>query len=133
MTRRTPADKAEASRTINEALLARWAGFEIAERLPLEEIAAANERVESPARPGRVVVTWPCRGASLSSDSRWRSGRRSVRRARDYRDEQPAMLGASIDRPSAAIVETPVSDRGTFDGLTQFGFLGSAANASCRF
>jgi hypothetical protein len=51
VTRRTPADKAEAARTINEALVVGWAGFEIAERLPLEEIAAADERVESPARP----------------------------------------------------------------------------------
>jgi len=28
---------------------------------------------------------------------------------------------------SAAILEMPVSDRGTFEGLTQFGLLGSAA------
>jgi hypothetical protein len=53
--RRTPADKAEAARTINEALAAGWAGGEIAERLPLEEVAAAHDRVESPARAGRVV------------------------------------------------------------------------------
>jgi hypothetical protein len=46
VTRRTPADKAEAARGINEAMVAGCAGFEIAERLPLEEIAAAHERVE---------------------------------------------------------------------------------------
>jgi NADPH2:quinone reductase len=51
-----PADKAEAARAVNEALVAGWTGFEIAERLPLEEIATAHERVESPARRGRVVV-----------------------------------------------------------------------------
>jgi len=31
----------------------------------------------------------------------------------------------------AAIIGMPVSDRGTFEGLTQFGFSGSAAYASC--
>jgi NADPH:quinone reductase-like Zn-dependent oxidoreductase len=56
VTRPNAGRQAEAARTINEALVAGWAGFEIAERLPLEEIAAAHERVESPARRGRVVV-----------------------------------------------------------------------------
>jgi NADPH:quinone reductase len=49
-------DKAEAARAINEALVAGWAGFEIAERLPLEEIAIAHERVEAPRQRGRVVL-----------------------------------------------------------------------------
>jgi hypothetical protein len=44
--RRASADKAEAAHGINEALVAGWAGFEIAERLPLEEIVASHERVE---------------------------------------------------------------------------------------
>ena len=35
------------------------------------------------------------------------------------------MLGASIDGPSAAIFEMPVSDRGTLQGLTQSGFVAS--------
>jgi len=39
------------------ALAAGWAEFEIAERLPLEEIARAHELVEHPVRRGRVVVT----------------------------------------------------------------------------
>jgi NADPH2:quinone reductase len=34
-----------------------WPGFEIAERLPLSEIARAHELVEHPTRRGRVVVT----------------------------------------------------------------------------
>ena len=51
-----PADKAEAARAVNEALVAGWTGFDIAERVSLEEIATAHERVESPARRGRVVV-----------------------------------------------------------------------------
>jgi NADPH2:quinone reductase len=51
-----PANKAEAARAINEALIAGWAGFEIAERLSLEEIATAHERLEAPRHRGRVVV-----------------------------------------------------------------------------
>jgi NADPH:quinone reductase len=53
----TEADKADAARGINEALVAGWRGFEIIERLPLEEIATAHERLEAPGSPGRVVVS----------------------------------------------------------------------------
>ena len=52
----TPADKAEAARAINEALIAGWGGMPIAERFPLEEIATAHERLEAPRPRGRVVV-----------------------------------------------------------------------------
>jgi NADPH:quinone reductase len=51
-----PADKLEAAREINAALVAGWEGFEIAQRLPLDEIAAAHERLEAPAARGRVVI-----------------------------------------------------------------------------
>ena len=50
----TPEDKDAAARAINEALAAGWTGFQIAARLPLEEIAAAHERVERSR--GRVVL-----------------------------------------------------------------------------
>lgn len=46
-----------AARDLNSALESGWLGFEIAERIPLPEIARAHEAVEHPARPGRVVVT----------------------------------------------------------------------------
>jgi NADPH2:quinone reductase len=49
--------KVAAARDLNDALQAGWAGFEIAERVPLAEIARAHELVEHPARRGRVVVT----------------------------------------------------------------------------
>jgi NADPH2:quinone reductase len=49
-------DKVKAAHAVNEALLAGWRGFEIAERLPLEEIAAAHERAEAPLRRGRIVL-----------------------------------------------------------------------------
>lgn len=49
--------KIEAARTINQALEAGWQGLEIAERFSLDEIAAAHEFVERPAKPGRVIVT----------------------------------------------------------------------------
>lgn len=52
-----PEAKVAATRNLNAALEAGWAGFEIAERLPLEEIARAHELVEHPLRHGRVVVT----------------------------------------------------------------------------
>lgn len=51
-----PEDRAEAARAVNEALVAGWAGMPIAERFSLEEIATAHERVEAPARHGRVIV-----------------------------------------------------------------------------
>jgi NADPH2:quinone reductase len=49
--------KFAATRDLNDALQAGWAGFEIAESIPLAEIARAHELVEHPARRGRVVVT----------------------------------------------------------------------------
>jgi len=42
---------------LNAALEAGWPGLEIAERIPLSEIACAHELVEHPARTGRIVVT----------------------------------------------------------------------------
>ncbi len=48
--------KTLAAQDLNSALQAGWSGFEIAERVPLEEIARAHELSEHPARPGRVVV-----------------------------------------------------------------------------
>ena len=49
--------KVAATRDLNDALQAGWAGFEIGERIPLAEIARAHQLVEHPARRGRVVVT----------------------------------------------------------------------------
>jgi len=49
--------KVAATRDLNDALQAGWPGFEIAERVPLLEIARAHELVEHPVRRGRVVVT----------------------------------------------------------------------------
>jgi len=49
--------KIAATHDINAALEAGWPGFEIAERIPLSEIARAHELAEHPARPGRIVVT----------------------------------------------------------------------------
>jgi len=51
-----PDAKSQAARDLNAALAAGWAGFEIAERVPLSEIARAHELVEHPVRRGRVVV-----------------------------------------------------------------------------
>jgi NADPH:quinone reductase len=51
-----PEEKTRAALAINEALVAGWAGFDITQRFPLEEIAGAHERVETPPRRGRVVV-----------------------------------------------------------------------------
>jgi NADPH:quinone reductase len=48
--------KSLAARDLNAALAAGWPGFEIAERIPLADIARAHELAEHPARPGRVVV-----------------------------------------------------------------------------
>lgn len=48
--------KSAAARDLNAALEAGWSGFEIAERVPLSEIARAHELVEHPTRQGRVVV-----------------------------------------------------------------------------
>jgi NADPH2:quinone reductase len=49
--------KIQATRDLNAAFEAGWTGFEIAERIPLSEIARAHELAEHPQRPGRVVVT----------------------------------------------------------------------------
>jgi NADPH2:quinone reductase len=49
--------KVAATRDLNDALQAGWPGFEIGERIPLEEIARAHELAEHPVRRGRVVVT----------------------------------------------------------------------------
>jgi NADPH:quinone reductase len=48
--------KALAAEDLNSALEAGWSGFDIAERIPLAEIARAHELVEHPVRRGRVVV-----------------------------------------------------------------------------
>lgn len=49
--------KVSAARDLSRALEAGWSGFEIAERIPLAEIARAHELVQHPVRRGRVVVT----------------------------------------------------------------------------
>jgi NADPH:quinone reductase len=51
-----PEAKTAAARDINAALQAGWPGFEIAEQIPLAEIARAHELVEHPTRRGRIVV-----------------------------------------------------------------------------
>jgi NADPH:quinone reductase len=48
--------KMQAARDINSALEAGWTGFEIAERIPLVEIARAHDLVDHPGRRGRIVV-----------------------------------------------------------------------------
>jgi NADPH:quinone reductase len=48
--------KLAAARDLNGALEAGWPGFEIAEELPLSEIARAHELVEHPVKAGRVVL-----------------------------------------------------------------------------
>jgi len=48
--------KTLAARDLNSALEAGWPGFEIAEKIPLPEIARAHELSEHPLRPGRVIV-----------------------------------------------------------------------------
>ena len=49
--------KVLAAHDLNEALEAGWSGFEVADRIPLREIARAHELFEHPVRRGRVVVT----------------------------------------------------------------------------
>jgi NADPH2:quinone reductase len=52
-----PADaKLEAARDLNQALEAGWQGQDIAEVVPLDQIARAHELVERPVKPGRVLV-----------------------------------------------------------------------------
>jgi NADPH:quinone reductase len=48
--------KVLAAKDLNAALEAGWSGFDIAERIPLSEIARAHELVEHPTRRGRIVV-----------------------------------------------------------------------------
>ena len=48
--------KMQAARDLSAALEAGWSGFEIGERIPLEDIARAHELAEHPVRRGRVVV-----------------------------------------------------------------------------
>ena len=49
--------KIKATRDINQALEAGWKGLDIAEVIPLDEVARAHELVEHPTKPGRVVVS----------------------------------------------------------------------------
>jgi NADPH2:quinone reductase len=51
--------KMEATRAINQALEAGWKGLDIAEIVPLDQIARAHELVEHPVKPGRVIVAIP--------------------------------------------------------------------------
>jgi NADPH2:quinone reductase len=51
--------KIEATRDINKALDAGWLGLDIAEVVPLDQIAHAHELVEHPVKPGRVIVAVP--------------------------------------------------------------------------
>jgi NADPH:quinone reductase len=51
-----PDAKIDAARAINQALEAGWQGLEIAEIIPLDQIARAHELVERPVKPGRVIV-----------------------------------------------------------------------------
>jgi len=51
-----PEAKSEATRDINMALEAGWRGLDIAEIVPLDQIAHAHELVEHPSKPGRIIV-----------------------------------------------------------------------------
>jgi NADPH2:quinone reductase len=51
-----PEAKIEATQDINKALEAGWKGLDIAEIVPLDQIARAHELVERPVKPGRVIV-----------------------------------------------------------------------------
>jgi NADPH:quinone reductase len=48
--------KIEATHALNQALKAGWQGLDIAEIVPLDQIARSHELVEHPAKPGRVIV-----------------------------------------------------------------------------
>ncbi|HXN74407.1 MAG TPA: NADPH:quinone reductase [Candidatus Acidoferrales bacterium] len=48
--------KSQATRDLNAALEAGWPGFDIGERIPLDDIARAHDLVEHPVGRGRVVV-----------------------------------------------------------------------------
>ena len=54
-----PEAKSAAARDLNAALEEGWSGFEIAERIPLSDIAKAHELVEHPTRRGRIVGSIP--------------------------------------------------------------------------
>lgn len=55
-----PADaKIAAARALNQALEAGWTGLDIAEIVPLDQIARAHELVERPVKAGRVIVALP--------------------------------------------------------------------------
>ena len=49
--------KIEATRDIDKSLESRWKGLDIAEIVPLDQIARSHELVEHPAKPGRVLVS----------------------------------------------------------------------------
>ena len=49
--------KLQATGDINHAPESGWRGLDIAATFPLDDIAAAHERVEHPEGPGRVIVT----------------------------------------------------------------------------
>jgi len=49
--------KVKAAREISGALESGWEGLDIAERVPLADIARAHEFVENPTKRGRVIVT----------------------------------------------------------------------------
>jgi NADPH2:quinone reductase len=49
--------KIEATHDINKAIEAGWQGLDIAEIIPLDQIARAHELVEHPVKPGRVIVS----------------------------------------------------------------------------
>ena len=51
-----PEGKIEATRALNQALEAGWQGLDIAEIVPLDQIARAHELVEHPSKPGRVLI-----------------------------------------------------------------------------
>lgn len=51
-----PEAKGAAASELNAALEAGWQGYEIAERLPLADVARAHELVERPSKRGRVVL-----------------------------------------------------------------------------
>jgi NADPH:quinone reductase len=48
--------KTQATRDINAALESGWKGLDIAEIVPLDQVARAHELVEHPVKPGRVIV-----------------------------------------------------------------------------
>jgi NADPH2:quinone reductase len=52
-----PSARVAAVQDLNAAFEAGWAGFEIADRIPLSEIAKAHELVEQPVGRGRIIVT----------------------------------------------------------------------------